>query len=179
MASTTIWPTLLHAVLVLPVTPRSSPISTIVPLYCSDSEYLVDKDQREEIDPSTDDEHLLDKLYEGSFQGEIDLDDIMVCATHAGRSKGIDAEHLSKTWRNDLEIAERTLDITSQHSMRKDNPTFSRNHGTNGRMLREKRINEYFFMDIFSATKKAGKSSRETYVDIYSLQTKVTYILCP
>ena len=46
-------------------------------------------------------------------------------------------------------------------------------------MLREKRINEYFFMDIFSATKKAGKSSRETYVDIYSLQTKVTYILCP
>ena len=49
MASTTIWQTLLHAVLVVPVTPRSSPISTIVPLYCSDSEYLVDKDQREEI----------------------------------------------------------------------------------------------------------------------------------
>jgi hypothetical protein len=96
MASTTIWPTLPRAVLVLPVTPRSSPISTIVPLYCSDSEYLVDKDQREEIDPSTDDEHLLDKLYEGSLQGEIDLHDIMVSVAHAGRSKGIDAEHLSK-----------------------------------------------------------------------------------
>jgi hypothetical protein len=100
------------------------------------NEYLVDKDQREEIDPSTDDEHLLDKLYEGSLQGEIDLEDIMVSETHARRSKGIDAEHLSKTWRNNLEIAEQTLDITSPHSTRKDNPTFSWNHGTNDRMLR-------------------------------------------
>jgi hypothetical protein len=102
----------------------------------TDSEYLADEEERQEIDPSTDDEPLLDKLYEGSLQGEIDLDDIMVSAAHAGRSKGIDAEHISKTWRIDLEIAERTLDITSQHSMRKDNPTLSRNHGTNDRMLR-------------------------------------------
>ena len=84
----------------------------------------------------------------------------MVSAAHVGRSKGIDAEHLSKTWRIDVETAERTLDITSQHSMQKDNPTLSRNYGTNDRMLRYKRINEYFSMDTFFATKTAGKSSR-------------------
>jgi hypothetical protein len=36
----------------------------------------------------------------------------------------------------------------------------SRNYGTNDRMLRCKRANDYFFMDTFFATKKAGKSSR-------------------
>jgi hypothetical protein len=70
----------------------------------TDSEYILDEEEKEEIDPNTDDEHLLDKLYEGSLQGEIDLDDIMVSAAHAGRSKGIDAEHLDPkhgalTWR--------------------------------------------------------------------------------
>ena len=50
--------------------------------------------------------------------------------------------------------------MTSQNSKRTDNPTLSRNYGTNDRMLQYKRINEYFFMDTFFATKKAGKSSR-------------------
>ena len=94
-------------------------------------------------------------------KGEIDLDKIMISATHADKEKGIDAEHLSKVWRIDLKLAERTLDITSQHSKRTDNPTLSRNYGTNDRMLRYKRIHEYFFMDTFFATKKAGKSSRQ------------------
>jgi hypothetical protein len=109
---------------------------------------------------SNEDDLLFDDIYEGSLRGEIDLDDIMVSAAHAGRSKSIDAKHLSKTWRIDLETAKRTLDITSQKSIRKENPTLSRNYGTNDRMLRYKRINEYFFMDTFFATKKAGKSSR-------------------
>jgi hypothetical protein len=135
----------------------------------TDNEYLVetvDDDDTQEDEPSSDDNSsnaddlLLDEIYEGSLRGEIDLDDIMVSAAHAGRSKGIDAKHLSKTWRIDLETAKRTLDITSQKSIRKENPTLSRNYGTNDRMLRYKRINEYFFMDTFFATKKAGKSSR-------------------
>jgi hypothetical protein len=38
------------------------------------------------------------------MKGEIDLDNIMVSTVNAaGRPKGIDAEHLSKTWRIDLE----------------------------------------------------------------------------
>jgi hypothetical protein len=84
----------------------------------------------------------------------------MVSATHASRPKGIEASHLSKTWRIDLETTKKTIDVTSQHSVRTDNPKLSRNYGTNDRMIRYKRIHEHFFMDTFFATKKAGKSSR-------------------
>ena len=78
--------------------------------------------------------------------------------------KGIDAEHLSKIWRIDQKQAKRTLEITSQHSRRADDPTLSRNDGTNDRMLRHKRVFEYghesLNMDMLAATKKSGKSSR-------------------
>ena len=103
---------------------------------------------------------ILDKLYDESLSGQVDLDEIMVSATHANPRKGVDAEHLSKIWRIDLETARRTLEVTTQRSNRVDNPTLSRNYGTNDRMLRYKRLDEYFFMDTFFATKKAGKSTR-------------------
>ena len=41
-----------------------------------------------------------------------------------------------------------------------DDPTLSRNYGTNDRMLRYRRINTYFYTNTFFATKKGGKSSR-------------------
>jgi hypothetical protein len=85
----------------------------------------------------------------------------MLSATHAGKTKGVDATHLSKMWRIDLKTAERTLDVTSQNSKRVDNPTLSRNYATNDRMLRYKWFSEYFFMDTFFSTKKAGKSTRK------------------
>ena len=39
-------------------------------------------------------------------------------------------------------------------------PNLSRNFGMNDRLLRYKRISEYFFTDTFFATKKLGKSTR-------------------
>ena len=39
-------------------------------------------------------------------------------------------------------------------------PMLSHNYGTNDHMLRYKRIQDYFFMDTFFATKKGGRSSR-------------------
>jgi hypothetical protein len=89
-----------------------------------------------------------------------DLNKVMLSATHTMKTKGIDASLLSKMWRIDLKMAERTLDVTSQSNKRVDNPTLSHNYGTNDRMLRYKQISEYFFMDTFFATKKAGKSTR-------------------
>ena len=47
------------------------------------------------------------------MSGDIDLDGIMVSASHANMSKGIDAEHLSKVWWIDVETARKTLDDTS------------------------------------------------------------------
>ena len=132
----------------------------------SSSEFLVhDDDSTTEIDEDNalneSDEHTLDELFASMTKGEIDLDDIMISATHASKPKGTDAAHLSKIWRIDLEAAECTLDITSQNFKQTDDPKLSRNYGTNNRMLRCKRITEYFFMDTFFATKKAGRSSRE------------------
>jgi hypothetical protein len=135
------------------------------------NEYLIDDYEDNATNPSTDvsddeeseeenDDRLLDEIYEGSVRGEIDLDEHLVSAAHAGRHGGIDAEHLSKVWKIDLDSAKRTLDVTSQRSKRTDDPKLSRNYGTNDRMLRYKRIHEYFFMDTFFATKKARKSSR-------------------
>jgi hypothetical protein len=131
------------------------------------SAYLMNDDATQDTEPNTDDDEsiedadiLMDKLYEEAIGGTIDLDDIMVSAAHASKPTGITAAQLSKTWRIDMDAAERTIGITSQHSQRTDNPTLSRNYGTNDRMLRYKRIHEYFFMDTFFATKKAGKSTR-------------------
>ena len=100
------------------------------------------------------------ELYDRVTKGEIDLETIMVSATHAEKSKGVDPAHLSKIWKIDLKTAEWTLDVVSQSNKRTDNPKLSRNYGTNDRTLRYKQIAEYRFMDKFFATKKAGKSSR-------------------
>ena len=82
------------------------------------------------------------------------------CAAEAGKPKGVSAELLSKIWRIDLESAKRTINVTTQHCVRKESHHLSRNHSTNDRMLRYKRIKEHFFMDTFFAKKKGGKSTR-------------------
>ena len=94
-------------------------------------------------------------------KGQLNFDDIFVSATTASNKyRGADAAHLSKIWRIDHEMAEATLEITSQRNRRKDNPKLSRNYGTGDRMLCYRHLNTYFFMDTFFATSKGGKSSR-------------------
>ena len=68
--------------------------------------------------------------------------------------------HLSKIWRISHEDAKSTIDTTTQTSVCTQDPTLSRNYGTNDHMLRYKRIKDYFFMDTLFATKKGGQSSR-------------------
>jgi hypothetical protein len=75
-------------------------------------------------------------------------------------TRSVQAEHLSKVWRIDMETAENTIGITSQNCNRKQTTDLPRNYVTNDKMLRYQRIKEFFFMDTFYATKKAGKSSR-------------------
>ena len=88
--------------------------------------YLVETvdDNNGESSESSDDESVT-TLFESSLRGEIDLDDIMVSAAHAQRPKEINAEHLSKIWRIEQKQAKRTLEITSQHSRRANDPTLS------------------------------------------------------
>eukprot|EP00957_Ditylum_brightwellii_P057407 4352700-Ditylum_brightwellii.AAC.1 len=71
----------------------------------------------------------------------------MASATHARQSRGIDAEHLSKVWRINIDTARQTIGTTTQHNTRTEHHTLSRNYVRNNRMLRYKRIKEYFYMD--------------------------------
>ena len=59
-----------------------------------------------------------------------------------------------------MEMAQHTLDVTTQCCTHITTPGLAKNYGTNDRMLRYKRIDQHFFMDTFFATKKAGKSCR-------------------
>ena len=103
---------------------------------------------------------LLTSIINESNAGTFDIDDIMVSAVHAGHHHGVQEKHLAKLWRIDEHTAKKTLDITSQRSVRKENPKLSCNFSTNDRTLRYKHLKEHFYMDTLFATSKAGKSSR-------------------
>jgi len=90
---------------------------------------------------------------------EEEIDEFMSAAVHSF-STGVTPEHLSKVWRISHDEAKHTIDNTAHRLVRPTDPALSRNYGTSDRMLRYKRINQYFFMDTFFATKKKGKSSR-------------------
>ena len=84
----------------------------------------------------------------------------MTSTAQPGKSRRVDPKHLSKIWRISHDDAQRTIDVTTQMSIRTDDPVLTRNYSANDRMLRYKRIKDFFFMDIFFATKKGGQSSR-------------------
>jgi hypothetical protein len=121
-------------------------------------------DDNESQEPLTDDDDEAMRDYLASMDSplgtDIDLDDYMISASHTRMTRSVQAEHLSKVWQIDMETAEKTIEITSQNCNRTPSTNLSRNYATNDKMLRYKRIKEFFFMDTFFATKKAGKSSR-------------------
>ena len=131
-----------------------------------DQIYLDDDDSQ---DTSDDDDTSMDHSEDDFDPMELDddtnealLDNLMASTAQAGKSRGVDPKHLSKIWRISHDDAQRTIDVNTQMSIQTDDPVLSRNYSTNGRMLRYKRIKNFFFMDrsTFFATKKGGQSSR-------------------
>ena len=113
-----------------------------------------------------------------AFEDDDTLDVFMASATHADKPRGTSAETLSKVWRIDLETARKTLEVTSQYKSHSEDTEFSRKYSTNDRMLRYKRINEYFFMDTFFATSKGGKSTRgHTCVQVFVTDKGFIYVV--
>eukprot|EP00957_Ditylum_brightwellii_P053275 4039690-Ditylum_brightwellii.AAC.1 len=56
--------------------------------------------------PSTDNKNTpLDWLHGGDVNGTLNLDAVMASAIHTRQSRGIDAEHLSKVWRINIDTA--------------------------------------------------------------------------
>ena len=147
-----------------------------------DQPYLDDDDDSqssEEDDIShddPDDEFDLKELDDDT--NEILLDNFMASTAQAGKTRGVDPKHLAKIWRISHEDAQRTIDVTTQTSTRTDDPTLSRNYSTNDRMLRYKRIKDYFFMDTFFATKKGGQSSRgHTCCQLFVTDKEFIYVV--
>ena len=116
-------------------------------------------------------------------QDDLTIDDFMASAASAGERRGVKPDHLSKIWRISHEEAKATLEATSQKSIRTDNPKLSRNYGTNDRMLRYRRIRDYFFMDTFFATKrrknkKYGTSTRgNTCCQVFVTDKNFVYVV--
>ena len=129
-----------------------------------DKMYMDDDDSQ---DTSDGDDTSLDSSEDDFDPMELDdntkevlLDNLMASTAHAGKSRGVDLKHLSKIWRISHEDAQSTIDVTIQTSIQTDDPVLSRNSSTNDRMLRNKRIKDFFLMDTFFETKKGGQSSR-------------------
>ena len=129
-----------------------------------DQPYLDDDEDSQ--DSSDDDDTSQDNSDDDFDPMELDddtnealLDNFTASTAQAGKTRGVDPKHLSKIWRISHEDAQGTIDVTTQMSTRTGDPTLSRNYSTNDRMLRYKRIKDFFFMDTFFATKKGGQSS--------------------
>ena len=106
------------------------------------------------------------------------MDDFFASSVHGGPEVSIDSRHLLKVWRISYEDAKRTIDATTQHGTHHPNPVMNQNYTTNDWMLRYRRINQYFFMDTFFATKKGGTSSRGNTCCHLLFIERGLYMLC-
>ena len=84
----------------------------------------------------------------------------MAIAAHTNKSKNITAKDLNKIFRIDFETIKRTLEIIIQNCFYTENIIFSRTILINNKILKYKRIKDYFFINIFFATTESDKSTR-------------------
>ena len=147
-----------------------------------DPTYQDDDDSK---DTSDDDDTSLDNSDDDFDPIELDddtneilLDNFMASTAQAGKTRQVDLKHLSKNWRISHEDAQRTIDVTTQMSIQTDDPTLSRNYSTNDRVLRYKRIKDFFFMDTFFAFKKGDQSSRgHTCCQLFVIDKGFIYVV--
>ena len=144
---------------------------------CYDDSYLDDCDNAiVDDDASTTKGLIEDALNE--LGDEEDMDAFFASGVHGGSEVGIDAKHLSKVWRISYEDTKCTIDATTQHGTHQPNPFMNQSYTTNNRMLRYRRINQYFFMDTFFATKKGGTSScGNTHCQLFVMDKGFIYVV--
>ena len=77
------------------------------------------------------DDHMTDYEDWDVCMMEEDLDEYFASAAMAGKVRGVMPKHLSKIWRISWDDAKCMIDVTSQNSVRTQDPTLSGNYGTN------------------------------------------------
>ena len=127
-------------------------MNTLVLRYISNSK--PDDDEPDDNNSSSEDDDMSIDLDSNRAQEKVEM--FFSHATNAPRPHGVTPKHLSKVWRISPEDARRTIDTTTQTSVWTQDPTLSCSYGINDRMLRYQRIQDYFFMETFFATKKGG-----------------------
>ena len=116
-----------------------------------------------------------------------DIDDEMFeyYATHADTSKGITAEQLRKVWWLSNEVAQQTLDVTTQLNKQDDYSTLSRSLSTNDCMLRYKSLDSLFYTDILyskQVVSKRGFSTMQLFVSdkgffkVYQMKSEKEFV---
>lgn len=95
------------------------------------------------------------------------ISSISIGSTCAGKGRGVTAEHLSKVWKIPHQMAQNTIDVTTQLNRRGANTSLARNLGTNDRMLRYRRIASWFFTDTFFVTAKAKSTRGFTMMQLF------------
>ena len=130
--------------------------NTLASRYISDSE-PEDDEPYDNNSTCKDDDMSFDLSFDLDSDGAQEkVEEFFSHVTNASRPHGVTLEHLSKIWGISPEDTRRTIDTTTQTSVRTQDPTLSRNYGTGDCMLRYQCIQDYFFMDTFFATKKGG-----------------------
>ena len=97
------------------------------------SQYISDSKPDDDDSSSADDDMTFDLDSEGVQE---QVEEFLSHVTNASRPRGVTPKHLSKVWRISTEDARRTIETTTQTSVRTQDPTLSHNYGTNDCMLR-------------------------------------------
>ena len=82
-----------------------------------DSQDTSDDDDTSINDPMDNSEDDFDPMELADDTNEALLDNLMASTAQAGKSRGVYAKHLSKTWRISHDDAQRTIDVTTQMSI--------------------------------------------------------------
>jgi hypothetical protein len=126
-------------------------------------------------------------IFEANLSAQFKSAFATIAAVSAGRSKGVNAEHLAKVWCIPHDEAAQTLKVTTQSLRHDPDSSLSRNVGTNDRAVRYRKIKSFFFSDTLFVTGTA-KSSRgnicaqlfvsdKGFVAIYPMKKQSDYFL--
>ena len=92
---------------------------------------------------------------------------------------------MSKVWRISDEVAQQTLEVTTQLNKQDVNASLSRCFGTNNRMLRYKRISSLFYTDTLFSSKVISKRvfsviqifvSDKGFFNVYGMKSEKAFI---
>ena len=109
-------------------------------------------------------ENSVDSDYDTMLDEDQVTDETLIAGTTYYKSKKNSAtvDHLSKMWKISQEDAQLTIENATQRCARQEYPSMKMNYSDNDRMLRYKRLDDYFYMDEFYATRdKSIKSLRQ------------------